>query len=108
MIRKYLNLLTFSVGIGCVFLNSDPVQSSYCSDLDDTCRLECKEIRLDDFLQRDCYDACDGALRQCEKEHPESRLDRLEEEMWYFKMEQERQKQREWELRRELDNSSKE
>ena len=77
-------------------MGSDPAQSSYCSDLDDKCRLECKEIRLDDFLQRECYDGCDEAMDQCEKENPESRLDRLEKEMGYIKMEQEEIKQREW------------
>ena len=108
MTSKFFNLLTFSIGTGCILLNSDPVQSSYCSGLYDTCRLECNEIRLDDFLQKDCYDACDNAFRQCEKKHPESRLDRLEEALGQLKMELGRQEQRDWELRKELDNSSKE
>lgn len=69
MCKKFFHLLTSSIYATCILISPDSAQSSECSDLQDKCNAQCSEIRLNDILQRKCYDACQEAYRQCIKEH---------------------------------------
>lgn len=72
MNTKFLKLLMFSICTYGIFVTPDPAQSSHCSNLREKCRSKCKEEnRLNDVLERECYDSCKDAYRLCIEERPE-------------------------------------
>lgn len=83
MSKKFFHLL--AICISGIFMSPDSAQSSKCSDLQEKCFSKCNEIRLNDILKRECYDACLEAYAQCIKEHPQSaaedKCDALQQEV---------------------------